>query len=307
MRQYVSQYSARDLGRLMGMPGKVAMGINHWELNTLSPADWDGTESILAVDNVGGSQAAGEPINADWEALIENGSGSNGHFEIEWDNRNDASWVSNGKGPNGLIMESNTGNSTSRLTIQTDTGIRHDLTDTDVACMMIICRNIRTTTATSEIYIGLGGYTQNTTFHGGPNVRSGSLSTALLGSSNTLTTAYDDAGTGSGNRTYFYDDNVSNSNFPFNRKNGDTIGAFVWRSPANASQSTTDWLWRGGGMFNNRVWAYSASQISGKAVTVEDAASLDTAQDWGGFVTMRGQENSTYFSFQSLELWVGYF
>lgn len=273
----------------MGMPGRSGERLN-WECVSLSPADWGySSGSILDADNTGGSQAAGQAIGGGWEGVIENGGIADGNATIT-------------KTSSRLSLNVVNTATSGRITVQTDSNYKFDLTNTSIMAMGIIANSVVTTTASTEIYIGMGNYTQTSPFNGAPNIRGGSLSLALLGSSNTLLTAYNASNT----RTYIYDDNVSNPNQPINRKSYDSLGCFIWRSPANSSQSTTTWKWRGGGLFNGNIFGWSESQISGKSVDIASLTGITSATNWGGFFTHRTTEANKTTSFRSLELWIAY-
>lgn len=310
MRQYVSQFTAEQLGQFMGMSEGLAETFR-WDLCSLSANDYqyyiDGSHGVNATtivnaDNVGGAQAAGEPISAEWEALLDNG-GSGSH-SVNWWHPDDSSWQSNGKSPQGIQLLSTTLNASSRSTVQTNSATTWDITGNQVACMCFILRDVSLNQTTAEMHIGLGRYTQSSTFSGGANVRNGAITMFLGGSSTTTGLAYD---TSNSSEILQYNAGVANAGNPFDAKSHDNLGVFIWRTPDNASQSTTDWKWRGGTIWNDKTYFWSESQISGVAEDIYTEAGLSGGVDWGAFVTHRHQENNVYIAFQSAELWVGHF
>lgn len=303
MRQYISTYTLEDLNRMMGAPDGYAQSMSNFDLTSLNACDWDGsTTAIVTADNVGGSQAPGASIGTHWEGLVDNGG--TGSHSINWWHPDDASWNANLKSPQGIQLLSTTLNASSRCTVQNKSKTSWDVTGNNVACMFFMLRNIVTTRTTAEVDIGLGRYTQSTSFNGGADKRNGSINMFLGGSSNTVSRAYNTSNTLDWLQ---YNGTVSNTDNPFNVKDHDDLGVFIWRSPANSSQSTTTWKWRGGTIWNGKPYFWSESQISGVAEDINSVAGISGGVDWHAYVTHRNQQSNAYFAFQSAELWVGYF
>lgn len=270
-------YTREHIAAVTGMPSEFCdrLTILSWTLDPMR--DWDGaTTSIVSADNLG----AATSVNDEFEALVANSSGASP--VISWDTS---------VHPPRFSLAVSAAHSANRAGIQWKGGnlTKFDWTDPGLIGVMMTVEGLNPSTGTAqEIDLGFGRYTQNSPANTAASLRRGWFGRFFGGSANVLARGYTDAATPV-EQEFYHDNDSANADWPFNRLDLETHGAFIWRSPANVSQSSLDWDYYAGTIWNDKCDIWSESETTGKAFDPETTCGLASlADDWVPALTVRG-------------------